>query len=137
MNLATLIILGGLAMGAIAAPTDETPEVRASLTQTSSVAWEVPGTEHRATESSPMPLDPQDTVDRSTLNPSRPTWDDTADTSDELYETYPREVKIDDPTNSDAHLDVHLRNDPEDALFEDTMVEPVPFEPEIKEETRF
>ncbi len=137
MNLATLTVLGGLALGAFAAPSSETQETNPSITNPVVVAWEVPGTEYRGTTPSPLPLDTSERVESPTLDSSRPTWEDTADTSDELYEPFLREVQIDDPLNPDAELDVHLRNAPDDALFEDTQIDSVIIEPALENGTEF
>jgi hypothetical protein len=100
-SLSTLLL--GLALGtaAIAAPVQA--QAAPAL-----VAFGTPASEHGN-------LDP--TYPEKPIDASSSTWDDTADTSDDL--------NIVEDQGPDVHLEMDLNNDVHDPLLEDQTVEPV------------
>lgn len=129
MRITTFIITASLAVSAFATnPSAETPR---TAEQPSAVALEVPGTQYRGI---PDPTFPE----RSEADPS--TWDDTADTSDELRtDTESRdeapEIKPEKDLNNQVHdplLESPLEGptqqpaEPRENNSHDPVIDPIP-----------
>lgn len=106
MRLATLMLAAALSFPAIAAPSYEN---HSSVESSTVIAMDVPGTQYRK----PDPTFPE----RSQEEP--PTWDDTADTSDDLRHDV-------DSTENEAEVkpEQDLNNDVHDPLLESPILEP-------------
>lgn len=100
----TFAVLLALTLSAGAA-TPESNSLRQG-SSSASVAMELPA----PSRSESRPVDKVDS-----------TWDDTADTSDEMNETL---LEIDTDSNPDVHLETDLRNNVHSPLLENDQVEP-------------